>query len=133
MALGSRSGVDGVPGAADHALALEPDTTDTLAACVAALPAGAGVVVVGGGLSGIEAAAELREARPEVKVLLVSRAPLLADWSDRGRTHVPGSLARLGVLLETGPAVRAVEPGQLLTDQGERPFDLCLWTAGQRP
>jgi NADH dehydrogenase FAD-containing subunit len=62
----------------------------------AALPAGSTVTVVGGGLTGIETAAELAEARPEVRVRLVGSS-VAETFSDGARRRVRAGLERLKV------------------------------------
>src|SRR6185369_374293 len=69
-ALGSRVDVDAVPGAREHAFALDdPAGAKRLSAATAR---GGRVVVVGAGLTGIEAAVELAEQRRELAVTLVA-------------------------------------------------------------
>jgi NADH dehydrogenase FAD-containing subunit len=130
IALGSHADVRSTPGATEHAVPLAPDSIPVLAARVAALPTASRVLVVGGGLSGIETATELREARPDLQVGLISRSTLLAGWSQAARDHLRTVLARMGVSAEEGVTVDAVEADRLRTDRGDRPFALCLWTAG---
>lgn len=64
---------------------------------VAALDPGALVRVSGAGLTGIETAAEVAAARPDLSVLLVDPKGLAPFTSQRHRTRIASSLARLGV------------------------------------
>lgn len=61
-----------------------------------ALPAGGIVTVVGGGLTGIETSAEIAEARPDLRVRLVSET-VGAALSAGGQRYVRATLARLTV------------------------------------
>ena len=73
-ALGSGWNDHGVPGAAEHAyeIAGRPGAL-RLRERLARLDAGQTVVVVGGGLTGLEAATEIAEARPDLDVALAAQ------------------------------------------------------------
>lgn len=86
LALGSHSGSREVPGVAEHAFELEPHTAHRLRERLGALPAGSRVVVVGGGLTGIEAAAEIAESYPRLHVHLACRGRLAHDSARRRAT-----------------------------------------------
>lgn len=134
-ALGSGDDLDAVPGARLHARALgSQDAAAAVASDVPALAArGGSVVVVGGGLTGIEAAAELAESHPGLRVSLVTSGQLGAGLHDRGRAHLATVFDRLGVIRREHARVVAVEPGRLrLADGSALAFDLCLWSAGFR-
>lgn len=129
-AVGSRPAT-AVPGSAQHAVALgEVAAADRLRAQVAALPAGAVLAVVGGGLTGIEAASELAERHPQLEIHLVSGSQVAAGLSAGGSRRVRRSLQRLGVQVHEGAAVREVRPGRLeFADGGVLPFAVCAWAA----
>ena len=131
IATGSRAGrpVDAASAAAVHTL--DPDGVSAAAKHLQALDAGSRVLVVGGGLTGVEAATEVAESMPHLQVTLASRGPVLAGWSDAARAHVFDVFARLGIRWREGWGIGALRPGQAVPTQGEPvPFDLCLWTAG---
>lgn len=134
LALGSRTDVDSVEGVRQHARTLDPAGAERLAEELR-LPAerGGRVVVVGGGLTGVEAASEIAEAWPSLRVTLLSRAPVGDGWSARAREHLLSALARLGVEVREGVRVRAVGHRTLSTDGGPEPFDACVWAAGFLP
>ena len=71
---------------------------------IATLGAGARVVVRGAGLTGLEVAAELADARPDLQVALVDPAGVGRAFSDPGRRHLLSALARLGVALDAPDA-----------------------------
>ncbi|WP_158104606.1 FAD-dependent oxidoreductase, partial [Amycolatopsis kentuckyensis] len=76
-ALGSTAADSGVPGVAEHAHHLAgKQSALRLRARLAELPAGGTVLVVGGGLTGIEAVTEIAEARPDLEVALAARGRL---------------------------------------------------------
>jgi NADH dehydrogenase len=91
---------------------------------------GGSAVVVGGGLTGIEAAAEL--ARPEVKVTLVADR-VGAGLSPRGRAYVLKAMERGGVSVREGVRVESVRGDGVVLVGGEGvPADAVVWTAGFR-
>ncbi|MGY2061412.1 NAD(P)/FAD-dependent oxidoreductase, partial [Nocardia gipuzkoensis] len=101
-ALGSRADLESVAGVRDHALSVAtPDDVDAMP------PLRGRVLVVGGGATGIEAAAELAESRPDLSVTLVSSEEPGAWLSDRARGHIRATLERLGVSVRAG--VKVVE------------------------
>lgn len=134
-ALGSGDDLDSVPGVRLHARALGSQAAaEAVAADVPVLAARGGrVVVVGGGLTGIESAAELAESHPGLRVSLVTSGPLGAGLHERGRAHLATVFDRLGVIRHEHARVVAVEPGRVrLADGSALAFDLCLWSAGFR-
>ncbi|CAM3944242.1 NAD(P)/FAD-dependent oxidoreductase [Tsukamurella ocularis] len=74
---------------------------------LAALPDGAAVIVVGGGLTGIETAAEVAESRPGLRVRLLSEGEVGASLGPGARARVRRELDRLGVAVERGTFVGA--------------------------
>lgn len=130
-ALGSGWDAQGVPGTAEHAheLAGRPGAL-RLRERLAALDAGGPVVVVGGGLTGLEAATEIAEARPDLDVALAARGALGEAFSPRGRRHLRAVLAKLGVTVHEHTAVTGVEAGRVTTTDGSVPAEVTVWTAG---
>lgn len=78
------------------------DQAHTARRRLAALGAGAVVMVVGGGATGIETAAEIAAARPDLSVVLRSEGEVGAALSARPRRRVRRELIRLGVRIERG-------------------------------
>ncbi len=93
------------------------------------------VVVVGGGLTGVEMAAELTDASPRVRVTLVTGAALRASerpggFCERAVGYVRQHFARVGINIEDG-RVASVEPNEVVLVDGTRvPFDVCIWACG---
>jgi NADH:quinone reductase (non-electrogenic) len=131
LALGSHVDVASVRGVSEHAMAVEFGAVDGIhRALRQAATQGGRVTIVGGGLTGIELAAEIAEVFPNMHVSLVSQTPLAQSWSEAAREHVLASLRRFGVRVEEGPHIKAVHPKRLETDRGALPFDLCIWAGG---
>lgn len=131
-AVGSTFAAPSVPGAAEFAYQIcELEPAQRLRDRVAELHPTAPVCVVGGGLTGIETAAELAEQRPEGTVTLVCGPALGPSLSPQGRRSVASQLHRLGVEVIVGAAVREVrERSVVLADGRELPSAATIWTAG---
>ncbi|MFF4623285.1 NAD(P)/FAD-dependent oxidoreductase [Nonomuraea jabiensis] len=119
-----------VPGAVEFAWPIaEWESAQRLRARLGELPLDAPVTVVGGGLTGVETAAELAEQGRNV-TLVCGRA-LAPYLSAGGRRYVATWLTRHGVAVIEGGGVSEVRPdGIVLADGGVRPSALTVWTAG---
>ncbi|WP_328416357.1 FAD-dependent oxidoreductase [Streptomyces violaceus] len=131
-ALGSGWNDQGVPGVAEHAhqIAGRPGAL-RLRERLARLDAGESVVVVGGGLTGLEAATEIAEARPDLDVALVARGEL-GDWlSPKGRRHLRKVFGKLGITVHENSSVTGVEADRVTIADGETiPAAATVWTTG---
>ncbi|MET8282571.1 FAD-dependent oxidoreductase [Micromonospora sp. NPDC005174] len=131
-ALGSTAAEHGVPGVAEHAydIAGRPAAL-RLRDRLAHLTAGQRVLVVGGGLTGLEAVTEIAEARPDLDVAIAARGAL-GDWlNDRARQHLRGVADRLGITVHEHTDVVRVEPSGVVTaDGGTIPATVTVWTTG---
>lgn len=130
-ALGSAWNTQGVPGTAEHAhdIAGRPGAL-RLRERLAGLAAGQPVVVVGGGLTGLEAATEIAEARPDLDVALAARGGL-GDWlSPKGARHLRKVVDRLGITVHEHTVVTAVEADRVTTADSTIPAAVTVWTTG---
>ncbi|MFD5617634.1 NAD(P)/FAD-dependent oxidoreductase [Streptomyces yangpuensis] len=131
-ALGSGWNDGGVPGTAEHAheVSSRPGAL-RLRDRLAALGAGRPVVVVGGGLTGLEAATEIAEARPDLDVALAAHGAL-GDWlSEKGRTHLRKVMDGLGITVHEHTRVEAVGADRVTTADGRTvPAEVTVWTTG---
>ncbi|GHF79612.1 NAD(P)/FAD-dependent oxidoreductase [Streptomyces thermodiastaticus] len=131
-ALGSGWDAEGVPGVAEHAHEIAGRAGALrLHDRLARLEAGRPVVVVGGGLTGLECAAEIAEARPDLQVALATREGLGDRLSDAGRRHLRRVFRRLGVTVHEHTDVTRVEAGRVLTADGTSiPAAVTVWATG---
>ncbi|MFF8993960.1 NAD(P)/FAD-dependent oxidoreductase [Streptomyces sp. NPDC014983] len=139
--LGSHGDDHGVPGAAEYAfdVAARPsalrlrerlDSLDSLDG-LGGRGESPNVVVVGDGLTGIEAATEIAESRPGVSVALVARGELGARLSAGARGHLRRACDRLGVTVLEHTVVEAVEATRVVCAGGTAlASDATVWTAG---
>jgi len=119
----------GVPGAAEFAYPIaELELAQRLSDRLADVPTSAPMVIVGGGLTGVEAAAEFSEAGRPVTLVTDVLGPTLGK---NGRRSVAKRLARLSVTVVDGSTVARVSPDRVvLSDGRELPSAVTVWTAG---
>ncbi|MFE3195972.1 NAD(P)/FAD-dependent oxidoreductase [Nocardia sp. NPDC059240] len=131
--LGSTTDTSRVPGADEDAWTLnDPRQARRFSHRLTEINAAAGTVtVVGGGLTGIEAATEIAESHPDLTVTLVSTEELGHMMGDKARAHLNRALDRLGIVRKIGVQVAKVLPDAVRLTTGEMiASDLTLWTAG---
>ncbi|SDR18854.1 NAD(P)/FAD-dependent oxidoreductase [Thermostaphylospora chromogena] len=130
-ALGGRADLGSVPGVAEHAETVSGlEDSQRLRARLAH---GGTVAVVGGGLTGIETAAELAESHPEATVRLVTDGMLGEKLSRRGRDHLWRTFHRLGVeVTEHAQVAKVAGDGVWLEDGGHISADTVVWATGFR-
>ncbi|WP_431968825.1 NAD(P)/FAD-dependent oxidoreductase [Actinacidiphila sp. bgisy160] len=131
-ALGSGWKDQGVPGVAEHAheIAGRPGAL-RVRERLAGLDAGQHVLVVGGGLTGLETATEIAEARPDLAVALAAHGGL-GDWlAPKGARHLRKVIDRLGVTVHEHTTVTAVAADHVATADGTSiPAAVTVWTTG---
>ncbi|OZM80898.1 NAD(P)/FAD-dependent oxidoreductase [Pseudonocardia sp. MH-G8] len=130
-ALGSQADLDSVPGAAEHATAVAG--AEQAARLRERMRSASTVVVVGGGLTGIEAATELAETYPDRRVQLVTRATLGVALSERAQAYLHRTFDGLGIRLrEHAQVAEVATDGVLLADGEHLGSDVVVWTTGFR-
>ncbi|MBB4905249.1 NAD(P)/FAD-dependent oxidoreductase [Actinophytocola algeriensis] len=128
-ALGSRMDLTAVPGVAEHAHTVA--VAEEAERLRARLTDGDVVTVVGGGLTGIEAATELAEQRPALKVRLVADGALGGALSEKGRGHLRRVFTRLGIEVRDEARVAEVRADGVVLAGGEHVrSDVVVWTTG---
>ncbi len=147
FALGSQLVRPPIPGLAEHAFDIDTyDAAARLAAHLEALPSRPDTpsrytaLVMGGGLTGVEAATELATRLRKIagdapaRVLLADRAPHIGSNMGDGACAVIGeALAALGVETRAGVAIAAVHKhGVQLTSGEDIAAATVVWCAGLR-
>lgn len=149
LATGSQVVRPDIPGLAEHGF--DVDTYDSAARldrhlqALVGRPAFAGrwtVVVVGAGLTGVEAATEMagklralsapvNTTRP-FQVILADHAPRVgSDMGDSARPVIEEALAALGVETRLGARIVAIGPSSVRLESGEEiPAATVVWCAG---
>jgi NADH:quinone reductase (non-electrogenic) len=128
-ALGSQGDLGSVPGAAEYAYTVAD--AEHAALLRDRVAKGGVVAVVGGGLTGIEAATELAESHPECKVRLVTGGVFGGALSDRGRRHLRQVFDRLGIEVRDEVRVDEVRADGVRLGDGEQvDADIIVWTTG---
>lgn len=163
MAVGSTSNYFGVPGAREHTISLNAtedaerfrlrllrlmavaeQAREERPDAVAALD----VVIIGGGATGVELAAELREAsgvyatygfsrlqvKRDVRITLLEGAPrILAPLPERVSAAALKLLGERGINVVTDCRVTRIDPDKVLDNDGNvYPANLVVWAAGIR-
>jgi NADH dehydrogenase FAD-containing subunit len=128
-AVGSTGAVPaGVPGAREFAYPLsEIEQAVRLRARLEDTPMSAPIVIVGGGLTGVEAASEFAEAGRTVTLVSDRLAPSL---SNPGRRSVAKRLRKLGVTVIETPVSAVAADAVVLADGQTLPSAATVWTAG---
>lgn len=159
LCVGSVSNYFGIPGVAKHAISLDTAADaerfhrKLLAACVRAdglvaqgKPGVVDIVIIGGGATGVELAAEIRQTTrahagygldylhpaQDIRLTVVEAAArILPPLSERIAVAASGLLAELDIAVKTGVHVTAVDVDAVRTADGTvMPADLVVWAAG---
>ena len=137
-ALGSRTEVESVSGVEEHAYRLDAgDGARSAAALRARLAESAGrplrVIVVGGGVTAIEAAGEIKAWSPQIEITMISRSRCAAFKGPRIEHALRAELDRLGVGIMDHETVAEVQPGGVVTAAGQAvSADVTVWCGGLR-
>lgn len=135
-ALGSIMQPATLPGAVEYAHTLDRASAQALAAKMKAAKKTIGdgrerLVVIGGGATGIETAAEFAEQRPQLEITLVTSGKIGQMLSAKGKAYLRKALARLQVVVREDERVTAVFAEQVeLSSQAMLPYDYCIWSGG---
>jgi NADH dehydrogenase FAD-containing subunit len=134
-ALGSQVDLESVPGVREHAYTLSPEGARSAVALAPQLTTlaaeQAALVVIGGGLTGIETVTELAERYPGLRLTLVTSGSLGESLSAVGAAYLRRVMERLGIRVIQGQTVRQLERERLLLGNGEWvSFARVIWAGG---
>jgi NADH dehydrogenase len=154
IAIGSVANHFGVPGAAEHTISLDATedaerfrlTLLKLLTLAESRPdSGVDVVIIGGGATGVELAAELREAsgvyaaygfrqlqaERDVRITLLEGAPrILAPLPDKVAAAALELLRQRAVSVVTDTRVTAIDEASVTAGATRYPAQLVVWAAG---
>lgn len=94
------------------------------------------VVILGGGLSGVEFASDLREQHPQLRITMLERSKqVLPTLPDRIRSYVRQHLNDHHIDVLTDSSVVMIDDKQVYYGAERKilPYDVCVWTAGIMP
>ncbi|MGW4769567.1 NAD(P)/FAD-dependent oxidoreductase [Nocardia sp. NPDC004278] len=131
-ALGSAAADVDVPGAAEYAYNVAgKQAALRLRERLSELAPGATVLIVGGGLTAIEAAAEIADAHPDLEVAIAARGGV-GDWlNEKAQRYLRSAFNRLGIAIHEQADIARVEANGVVTAAGgEIPTQVTVWTAG---
>jgi NADH dehydrogenase FAD-containing subunit len=130
--LGSSIGDHGVAGVGEHAfhVAARPAAV-RLRERLDELGEGGTVLFVGGNLTAIEAATEIAESRPGLRVTLATSGELGGWLGPKGRRHLLRAFDRFGIAVHEHTTIEHVEQtGAVAADGTAFAADATVWAAG---
>lgn len=135
IALGCTDNYHGIPGAREYACSIQSMESARETYCkVNNLPAYSTVTIVGGGLSGVEVAAELRESRPDLNLRIMDRGPsILSPFPEKLRAYVREWFIEHEVEMVPHSSISRLEPGIVYNGDQAVGTDVTIWTAGIQP
>jgi NADH:ubiquinone reductase (H+-translocating) len=135
IALGCVDRYHNIPGAEEfsHSIQSLSSTRKTYQVVNDCKPFGQ-VSIVGGGLSGVEMAAELRESRPDLNIRILDRGPsILSPFPGRLQAYVREWMLEHDIELRSHVSLARLEGGLLYNQQEIIHSDVTIWTAGIQP
>lgn len=135
ISLGCVDKYHGLPGAAEYSCSIQTmsSTRSTYQKVNNVSPYGQ-ITIVGGGLSGVEMAAELREARPDLNIRILDRGPsILSAFPGKLQQYVREWMLDHEIEMRSHVSLCRLE-GNILHNQDEQILtDVTVWTAGIQP
>lgn len=132
IGLGCEDRYHNIPGADlyTHSIQTLGSTRRAYAAINSINPYGS-VTVVGGGLSGVEIAAELRESRPDLTIRLMDRGPsILSPFPKKLQDYASEWFIKNDIQLINMANVTCVEDGVVYNNDQPVESNVIVWTAG---
>jgi NADH dehydrogenase len=92
------------------------------------------VSIVGGGLSGVEMAAELRESRHDLNIHILDRGPsILSSFPEKLQSFVRSWFEEHNIEMRSSMSINRVEDGCLYNGDEKLTSDAIIWTACIQP
>lgn len=135
IALGCTDNDHGIPGVVEYTCSLQSLSAvrNTYRRLNDTPPYGQ-VTIVGGGLSGVEIASELRESRPDLNIRILDRgSSILNGFPRRLQSYVANWFAAHDIEMRSHISTTAVAPGVVFNGAEEILTDVTVWTAGIQP
>ncbi|WP_232696812.1 NAD(P)/FAD-dependent oxidoreductase [Brevibacillus daliensis] len=132
IGLGCEDRYHNIPGAEEftHSIQTLGATRRTYAAINSINPYGT-VTVVGGGLSGVEIASELRESRSDLNIRLMDRGPsILSPFPEKLQDYASQWFLKNDVQLINRANVTRVAESVIFNNDDKVESDVIVWTAG---
>ncbi|MBI1277930.1 MAG: hypothetical protein GC179_07360 [Anaerolineaceae bacterium] len=134
-ALGSTIDRESVKGVGEYAYLLNPSGKRSVEQLHQRLietnTAGGRMLIVGGGATGIEAAAEFAETFPNIHIQLATQGQVGDFTRKEIADYMRQSLTRFGVTFQENTRITELRADTAITENGSPiPFDICLWTGG---
>ncbi|QQE75296.1 NAD(P)/FAD-dependent oxidoreductase [Brevibacillus composti] len=132
LALGCEDRYHDIPGAQEFTNSIQTmSATRNTYAAINNLNPYQTVTIVGGGLSGVELASELRESRPDLNIRIVDRGEsILSPFPKKLQEYASQWFVEHDVQLVSMANVNRVEPGVLYNHDEPVESDVIVWTAG---
>lgn len=132
IGLGCEDKYHGVPGAEEFTVSIQTmNKTRQAYQVLNNIQAHGKVAIVGGGLSGVELASELRESRSDLSIQLFDRGQsILSPFPERLRGYVRNWFYEHDVELIHKSNITKVEPNILYNHDRASEMDGIVWTAG---
>ena len=124
-----------IPGAEKYSCSIQSlsKTRDTYLRLSETKPYGT-VHVIGGGLSGVEIAAELRESRPDLNICLLDRGKrVLSSFPEKLSNYVLAWFKQHEVNIRSSVCVSRIEHGIIHNQKETMMTNHIVWTAGIQP
>ncbi|TVX98742.1 NAD(P)/FAD-dependent oxidoreductase [Cohnella terricola] len=135
IALGCTDNYHGITGASEYACSIQSlsATRRTFQQINDIRPYGQ-LTIVGGGLSGVEIAAELRESRADVNIRILDRGgSVMSAFPGKLQTYVADWFRQHDVEMRSHISITSLEQGVIHNGDEQILTDVTVWTAGIQP
>jgi NADH dehydrogenase len=135
IALGCTDNYHGIAGAAEFSCSIQSlSATRRTYQQVNDIRPNGQVTIVGGGLSGVEVASELRESRPDLNIRILDRSGcILNGFPTRLQKYVAEWFHEHEVEMRSHISITSLEPNVIFNGAEAISTDVTVWTAGIQP